>query len=110
MLKKSTCTVVLVASSRRYRHFLLHLAFAALQVQVLVTSHQHLTHELRVLIGILRESSSPRSLAPAYQQEAVLVRPQSPAILSDHFPWPSAAAFACTGALAMLLAARLLKL
>ena len=75
-----------------------------------MTSHQHLTQELRALIGILRESSSPRSLAPAYQQEAVLVRPQSPAILSDRFPWPSAAAFACTGALAMLLAARLLKL
>ena len=90
-------------------------ASADLQVQALMTSHQHLTHELRVLIGILRESSSPRSLqasqlAPAYQQEAVLLRPQSPAVLFDRFPWPSAAAFACTGALAMLLAARLLKL
>ena len=85
-------------------------ALAALQVQALVTSHQNLTHELRALIGVLRESSSPRSLAPGYQQEAVLLRPQPPAILSDRYPWPSAAAFACTGALAMLLAARLLKL
>ncbi len=75
-----------------------------------MTSNEHLTHELRMLMGILlRESSSPRSLAPAYQQEAVLMRPQSRAILSD-YPWPSAAAFACTGALAMLVAARLLKL